>query len=88
MWPRSEWVTDKPIVSHQLAEQGQAGQLLANVFSLSHVTVPEVFAIVNSSQFPFGFLCGECTWLFYSIRVDTRAQLFEGRSALNPRVKI
>ena len=55
MWPRSEWVTDKPIVSHQLAEQGQAGQLLANVFSLSHVTVPEVFAIVNSSQFPFGF---------------------------------
>ena len=63
MWPRSEWVTDKPIVpSDQLAsyeirrdaEQGHAGQLLANVFPLSHVTVPDVFAIVNSSQFPFG----------------------------------
>ena len=30
-------------------------KLLANVFSLSHVTAPEVFAIVNLSQFPFGF---------------------------------
>ena len=29
-----------------------AGQLLANVFPLSLVTVPEVFASVNSVQFP------------------------------------
>ena len=30
----------------------RAGQLLANFFSLSLATVPEVFAKVNSAQFP------------------------------------
>ena len=30
----------------------RAGQLLANFFSLSLATTPEVFAKVNSTQFP------------------------------------
>ena len=34
---------------------GGAGQLLANFFLLSLVTVPEVFAKTNSAQFPFCF---------------------------------
>ena len=31
---------------------GRAGQLLANFVPLSLVTVPEIFAKLNSSQFP------------------------------------
>ena len=38
---------------------GRAGQLLANFFSLSQQTVPEVFAKVNLAQFPMRFLSGE-----------------------------
>ena len=34
---------------------GRAGQLLANFFPLSLVTVPEVFAKVNSTQFSSRF---------------------------------
>ena len=43
------WAIDSSIVTGD-APQG-AGQLLANLFPLSLVTVPEVFANVHSAQF-------------------------------------
>lgn len=43
--------------------QGLDGQLLAN-FSLSQQTIPQVFAKVNSSQFPSRFLSGEYARVF------------------------
>ena len=38
---------------------GRTGQLLANSFSLSPVTIPKVFAKANSPQFPYRFYSGE-----------------------------